>query len=313
MVAPARRPNARPAADSSALRPATDSSALRSAVAGVRGVLLDLDGVLVLKGRAIDGAADALDRIDRRGLPFAVLTNTSLVSRATLARQGEKLGLHIPPGRIVSALSSSAAWTARTFPGEPLFVVTSDDARSEFAGQRLLSPEEADAPGARAAAVVIGDSPDGLTYGNMNRAFRLVRQGATLVGMHRNPWWITPAGPTLDSGAYVAGLEYATGRTATIVGKPSAGIFRAAIDIVRGDLGHRVARRDLLMVGDDIRSDVLAARRIGLRGVLVLTGKHSVDDLAEATERRRPRSRTASAPVVDGVAASLSALVAALD
>lgn len=296
-----------------------DVDALRRAVAGVRGLLLDLDGVVVAKGRAIDGAAAALDRLVDRGIPFTVLTNTSLVSRATLARQGASLGLRIPPARIVSALSATAAWTARTFPGEPLFVVTSDDARVEFDGQRLMSTDEADAPDAEAAAVVIGDSPDGLTYENMNRAFRLVHRGAALVGMHRNPWWITPAGPTLDSGAYVAGLEYATGRTATIVGKPSAGIFREAIDIVRHDLratgpgAGRVSRHDLLMVGDDIRSDVVAARRTGLRAVLVLTGKHSLEDLAAASARAPGRSGAPARPLVDGVAHSLSAVVAALD
>ena len=64
------------------------------------------------------------------------------------------------------------------------------------------------------AAVVLGDSPDELTKENLNRAFRLILGGAELIGMHRNPWWLTPDGPTLDAGAFMVGLEWATGRRA---------------------------------------------------------------------------------------------------
>ena len=94
----------------------------------------------------------------------------------------------------MSALSASAAYTRHRYPGEPLFVMASTDALTEFADQRLLSGEEADAPDARAAAVVVGDAPEAITYDNLNRAFRLVRAGAELIGMHRNPWWLTPDG-----------------------------------------------------------------------------------------------------------------------
>ena len=176
--------------------PTTD---LRAAMHGVRALLLDLDGVIVTAGTAIPGAADAIAAIERRSVPYRIVTNTSAVSRATLSRWSAKLGASIPPERFESALSASAAWTARTFPGQPLYVLASDDAKSEFSGQHLLTHEEAGAPGATVAAVVIGDSPEEATFDNLNRAFRLVRGGARLVGMHRNPWWLTPEGPTLDS------------------------------------------------------------------------------------------------------------------
>jgi HAD superfamily hydrolase (TIGR01458 family) len=279
---------------------------LARALAGVRALLLDLDGVIVLAGKAIPGATDAVLALERRGMPYRIVTNTSAVSRATLSRWSGSLGAPIPAERFESALSASAAWTARHFRDLPLYVLASDDAKTEFAGQRLLSDEEAAAPGATAAAVLIGDSPEAATFDNLNRAFRLIRGGATLVGMHRNPWWLTPEGPTLDSGSFVVGLEFAAETRATVVGKPSASFFSQGVRDLRREAGRDLARSQIAMVGDDVRTDVRAAQRAGLRGVLVLSGKHGEAD-AEAAARERGGRRP------DGIAPSLAEVVAALD
>jgi len=275
----------------------------------VRGLLLDLDGVVVLKGEALPGAAAAIAELDRRRIPYRIVTNTSFVSRASLARLGASIGVDVAADRIMSALSVSAADTGRRYPGQPLFVLASPDALTEFAGQHLLSVDEALAPGGTAAAVVIGDAPESVTHANLNAAFRLIRAGAELIGMHRNRWWLTPDGPTVDSGALVAGLEYATGVKARIVGKPTRAFFVEAAEALSADLtardGRRPKRAELAMVGDDIRTDVMAAQRIGLRGIFVLSGKHDLSDVEAATDGRR------TAP--DLIADSLLDVVAALD
>jgi HAD superfamily hydrolase (TIGR01458 family) len=288
---------------------ATDD--LRPALAGVRALLLDLDGVIILKGEPVRGSVDAIRTLEGRRIPYRIVTNTSLVSRASLSRWAAKLGNEIPAERFQSALSASAAYAARTFPDQALYVLASDDARTEFDGQRLLSHDEAGAPGAHAAAVIVGDSPEELSHENLNRAFRLVRGGAELIGMHRNPWWLTPEGPTIDSGAYVAALEFAAGVKARIIGKPSPAFFSLAIDGLRADVagrrGSRLRRGEIAMVGDDIRNDVLASQRAGLRGVFVLTGKHTANDLEQVrSDVRRTR-------MPDAIAGSLGDVVAALD
>jgi HAD superfamily hydrolase (TIGR01458 family) len=287
----------------------TPPAHLAATLRGVRALLLDLDGVVVLRGGLVPGAGEALAAIERRGIPFRIVTNTSLVSRAGLARWGERLGAPIAPERILSALSATAADTRRRHPDGPLFVLAAPDALAEFEGQRLLTEAEAADPAARAAAVVVGDGGEALTYDNMNRAFRLVRGGAELIGMHRNPWWLTPDGPTIDSGAYVRGLEFATGRRARILGKPAPGFFRAGAASLAAEVAGRgeqpLRHAEIAMVGDDIRSDVLAAQRVGIVGVFVLTGKHGLADLeAAATGRSGGRP--------DAIAASLAEVVAAL-
>lgn len=285
---------------------------LRDALRGIRGLLLDLDGVIVLAGEPVPGAPEALRELERRGIPFRIVTNTSLVSRATLSAWSASLGAPIPAARFHSALSISAAYTASRLAGRALYVLASRDALAEFEGQRLLTDAEASGPEARAAAVVVGDSPESATWDNLNRAFRLIRNGAELIGMHKNRWWLTPDGPTLDSGAFVAGLEFAAGVRARILGKPSRAFFRLAAkdlaaEIAARDGRGRVARSDLAMIGDDVWTDALGARRVGLRGIVVLTGKHGREEVDRAAAQGRGGGRP------DAVAASLAEVVAALD
>ena len=175
--------------------------------------------------------------------------------------------------------------------------------------------EDADAPGALAAAVVIGDGDADLSFANLDRAFRLIRGGAALLAMHRNPWWFTSRGPTLDSGAFVAALEFATGAHAVLCGKPGPIMFRTALAGLATDLGRRVAARDVVMVGDDPGQDIAGARRLGMRGILVLTGKTSAAEAANLLGALRPGTPVVrrSRAIPDAVAPSLADLVAALD
>lgn len=302
-------PETRPPADEPDAVPA-----LRDALAGVRGLVLDADGVLILNGAALPGAPEALTALNARGIPFRIATNFSSAHRDTLAARFQAAGMPVTEDRIVTAASAAAACTEAAYPGQPLFVIAMPDGRREFEGQHLVAFEEADASGARVAAVVLGDGQADLSYANLDRAFRFIRNGAALLAMHRNPWWFTSRGPTLDSGAFVAALEYATGVRAVLCGKPGPVMFRTALAGLAADLGGRVSARDVAMIGDDPVQDLAGARRLGMRGVLVLTGKTSAARAAvlrggagRATSARRPRATP------DAVAASLADVVAALD
>jgi HAD superfamily hydrolase (TIGR01450 family) len=304
MNEPVRDPALRHDADD-ADRPAV----LRRGLAHVRALVIDIDGVLILAGRQIPGATDALAELDRRRIPWRILTNTSTATRPVLSERLAGYGLAVPPERITTSLSAAAAYTAAHFTGEPLFVIAAPAALPEFEGQRLLSGEEADEPGARAGAVVIGDGGDDLSYRNLNRAFRLVRRGAALLAMHRNAWWLTEQGETFDIGGYVVGLEFATGEKAIVTGKPSPLVFRqAASDLVaeleQATPGRAARRSEVAMVGDDVEKDILASRRAGLRSILVLSGN---DGGAELRAAARGRTRPA-----DAVAPSIRAAVEAL-
>lgn len=285
----------------------TDRTRLRAALDGVEAFVFDADGVLILKGEPLPGVVDGLARLDARGIPYRVVTNFSLAHRSTLAARFAARGTDIDPERMITASSAAAAYTAERFAGRPIYVLATPDALREFEGQALVSHEAAAAaaPG-DLAAIVVGDGGDDLSFHNLDTAFRHVRGGAAFLAMHRNPWWFTPRGPTLDAGAAVVGLEYATGVRATILGKPSPEVFRQALAGLRRDLGRRVPPRAVAMVGDDPDADVRAAQRVGLRGILVLTGKTTDEHVAVGALGRGRRPP-------DAIAASLADLIAALD
>jgi HAD superfamily hydrolase (TIGR01450 family) len=264
---------------------------LRGALDGVRAFVLDADGVLLYRGEPIAGSAGAVVELRRRGFPYRVVTNFSSAHRSTLAAAfGKATGLETDAAEIITAASAAASYTAVHHAGQQLLVLAAPDALREWDDQDVLSPDAADAGKNPVGAVVIGDAGDDLSYRNLDIAFRQLRAGAEFVAMHRNPWWMTPKGFTLDAGAMVAGLEFALGRRAVVCGKPSPVVFRQAVAELRAELAARRTERagprlriaDVAMVGDDPRADFAASRRAGLRPFLVLTGKVSRDEALAA-------------------------------
>jgi HAD superfamily hydrolase (TIGR01450 family) len=292
------------------------SDDLHEALQGVRALVLDADGVLLHASRPITGAVEALTMLEAAGFPYRVVTNYSLVHRTTLAAGvSRQFGRPVRPEAIITAASAAAAHTALHHAGQPLFVLASADALREWTGQRVVPAEEADGPDRRVAAVVIGDAGDDLSFRNLDIAFRQVRAGAAFVAMHKNLWWVSPRGITLDAGALVVGLEHALGRRATVTGKPSSVVFREAVRELAADVraagGERLRAAEVAMVGDDLDSDVAGARRAGLRGILVLTGKTDGAALAAAgAAGAAGRLRGPRRP--DGIGADLLEVVTAL-
>jgi HAD superfamily hydrolase (TIGR01458 family) len=121
-------------------------------------------------------------------------------------------------------------------------------------------------------AVVVGDLGPAWSFDALNRAFRCVTDGATLVACQRNRYWRDASGLVLDAGPFVAALEFAAGREAVLVGKPSPLFFGAALD----GLGLRPG--EAVMVGDDAEADAGGAIAAGLAGWLVRTGKYRPGD-----------------------------------
>ena len=234
-----------------------------------RGVLLDLDGTIYEEDRLIPGAAAAVERLRRAGLAVAFCTNTTRMPRRALGARLAAFGIPAAPGEIVTAPAAAAAWlVAEGIRRVALYVA--DATREEFTDLTMddAAPE----------AVVLGDLAAGWTFDVLNRAFRQVLAGARLVALQRNRYWKTADGLSLDVGPFVAALEYATNTTATVVGKPSAAFFALAV----AALG--VPPESVVVVGDDVTTDVLGARAAGLRAVLVRTGKYRSGDEGAATD-----------------------------
>ena len=162
-------------------------------------------------------------------------------------------------------------------------LLVADQIRQEFEGFPTVDAEP--------DVVVLGDIGDAWNYDLLNKVFGMLMGGSRLVALHKNKFWQTRDGLRMDIGAFVAGLEYVTGKTATVIGKPSADFFQLAISQLN------LPAEQVVMVGDDIDSDVGGARRAGLKGVLVRTGKYRAE-------------YAASSPIVpDGVIDSVADLI----
>jgi HAD superfamily hydrolase (TIGR01458 family) len=233
-------------------------------------VLLDLDGVLYVGDAPVPGAADVVDWLSREDIPFHFLTNTSSRPRSAIAEKLSGMGISASGDDILTPAVAAMSWLRHHSPGRPALFVPEATA-SEFAELEPL-PDDAEVG---AGAVIVGDLGEAWDFATFNRAFRLLMADPrpTLVALGLTRYWRAEDGLRLDAGAFVRALEYAAGTTALVTGKPDQAFYETAVD------GLGLAASDVVMVGDDIRSDIEGAQGAGLTGVLVRTGKFDPADL----------------------------------
>ena len=175
----------------------------------VRAVLLDIDGVLYVEDDAIPGATDAVRRLRKAGLTVRFVTNTTNRSRAATRARLEGLGFAVDdPELLTPAALAVQLCEPRGHRRVALFAAP--ELRDDFTA---LAVDDGDVD-----AVIVGDLGEGWDYAALNRAFRLVVDGADLIALQKNRYWRRGDGLALDAGPFVAALEYATERTATVVG-----------------------------------------------------------------------------------------------
>ncbi|NYT04856.1 MAG: TIGR01458 family HAD-type hydrolase [Methanomicrobiales archaeon] len=235
----------------------------------IHAVLFDIDGVLLTGGRAVPGAAETLGILDDRGIPYRCISNTTRKSRDSIAAMLHAAGLFVPANAIITPAVAAASLLAQRGLLR-CYLLTTADLHSDFAGAGIVYAE------ASADAVVIGDAGDNFTYASLNLAFRAVLNGAPCIALEKDRYWMDADGMSLSAGPFVKAIEYATGREAELVGKPSAAFFARAL----ADLG--AAASETVMIGDDIRSDIGGARQSGMQAFLVQTGKYRSADVQQA-------------------------------
>ncbi len=224
-------------------------------------VLVDLDGTLYVGTRPVPGAVGAVARLRDRGVTVRFVTNTDSITPQTLLGRLAGMGIQAP----ADAVLTPVVLAERLLGGlaSPRLAAVASPGIRELL-DRLLA-----APGEPATHVLICDPSYGATYDDLDAAFRAVRAGAELIATQVARIARRDDGEHLDTGGFVRLLEYATGTRARVLGKPSPDFFRLALDTAG------VAPARAVMVGDDLGADVAGAQAVGMRGVLVRTGKGS--------------------------------------
>ena len=222
-------------------------------------LLVDLDGVLYVEEHVQPGAVDAVAALRASGLRLRFVTNTTSRPRRSIFDRLERLGFDVDPAEVVTP-AALAVEHCRRAGHDRVALLMNEAVKEDFA---VLSEVHDGVD-----AVIVGDLGRGFTYDTLNGAFRQLMDGAELIALQKNRFWMMPDGLALDVGPFVAALEYASGREAFVVGKPAPGFFAAVL----ADLG--VDPGAAAMIGDDIESDVGGALAAGLAGILVRTGKY---------------------------------------
>ena len=231
-------------------------------LADIRGLLLDVDGVLYRGKEVIPGAREFIRYLQARGLPFIYLTNNSTLSPEAYAARLRRRGFPASADQVVGSAEATARFLARAHADRPrVLIVGEEGLRQVIAAAGFPLTDSGDD-----AQVVVVGLDRGVTYGKLAEATYAIRRGAPFYGTNPDRTFPTERGLAPGGGAILAALEAATDRAPTIIGKPEAPIFHLALERL-GLPPNRV-----LMVGDRVETDILGAKRVGLRAALVLTG-----------------------------------------
>jgi HAD superfamily hydrolase (TIGR01458 family) len=230
-----------------------------SAPAGVRALLIDLDGVLYVEDAPVPGAVDAVRALRAAGLGLRFVTNTTSRSRGHTLQKLDRLGFGVAADELITPAALAVAH-CRAEGCTRVALLMHDEVKADLA--------ELEEVAEGVEAVIVGDLGERFDYAVLNRAFRHLLDGAQLIALQRNRYWLRADGLSLDVGPFVAALEHAADVEAVVVGKPAPAFFRLAVEQLGAD------PRATAMVGDDVESDIGGALNAGLQAILVRTGKY---------------------------------------
>jgi HAD superfamily hydrolase (TIGR01450 family) len=224
--------------------------------------ILDLDGCVWIGDEPTPGALEALQALREAGKGVVYATNDPRGATEDYVARLWKIGAQASLRDVVTVGGAVQHLLADTRGGRTAFVVGTAALRRHVAdaGCRVMNGTDL---ASRAELVVVGGTED-LVYDDLRNATLAVRRGAEFLATARDPTYPQPDGLWPGTGAILAAVEVASGRTAQLVGKPEPQLMLTALD--------RLGEGRTLAVGDRIDTDLAAAAAAGLDAALVLSG-----------------------------------------
>jgi 4-nitrophenyl phosphatase len=239
----------------------------------VRGLILDMDGVLWKDKTAIGDLPRIFAEIRRRGWKVILATNNATLSADQYVQKLAGFGVSMERRYIVNSAQATAYYLHQRFPeGGAVFIIGESGLEAELAAQGFFVSEH------QPVAVVVG-LDRAITYEKLLKASLLVRSGTPFIATNPDMTYPTPAGLAPGAGTFVVAVQAASGQPPVIIGKPEPEMYRQAME--RMDLEPL----ETLVVGDRLDTDISGAQRIGCPTALVLSG---VSTQSEATEWNPP-------------------------
>ncbi|MFW9872953.1 MAG: HAD-IIA family hydrolase [Candidatus Thorarchaeota archaeon] len=227
----------------------------------IKGILSDIDGTLYFKGVSVPGAVETLSALREIGLEFLFFTNTDSKSPLTVLKILQEFGFNVKSEEIFTPIIALKEFLSK-YPNKKSFFVTTEEVEREFREFPKVKGSE------QPEFVIIGDFHDNWDVHRLNKAFKFVYKGAILLGTQGNWYYLDRNGePVIDTGSFVHMIANAANVEPIIFGKPSKDYFFQALKKIN------LKPDQVLVVGDDIESDISGAINAGIKGILVKTGK----------------------------------------
>ncbi|CAD5111869.1 DgyrCDS1135 [Dimorphilus gyrociliatus] len=222
--------------------------------------LIDLSGTLHIDNEPTRNAVSSLHRLRESGVKVKFVTNTTKESLSSLYNRLINIGFSIDKNEIYTSLTAAKNYITEN-KIRPLLLLD-DDAKKDFDGVVETEPN----------GVVVGLSPKSFNYDTLNKAFRLLLHGHPLIAIHKARYFKKADGLYLGPGPFVSALEYASNAKPILIGKPNESFFQEALSQLNCQANKTV------MIGDDVHDDLEGASKIGMKSVLVKTGKYREKD-----------------------------------
>lgn len=228
----------------------------------IKALLIDLAGVMHIGSELIEGAKETLLFLKDNDIKYLFISNTTQKRRKSISDELIKMGLEINENEIITP-PIPAIMRLKKEGKNKCYLFSTGDIHEDFESNDIFLTNE------KADYVIVGDAAHHFSFEKMNVAFRLLLEGADLIALEKDKYYLGSDGYMLSAGPFVTALEYATGKKALIVGKPSKEFFQIGIK----RLGKNLRLDEIAMVGDDINADIGGAQKSGIKGILVKTGK----------------------------------------
>ncbi len=230
----------------------------------IKGVIFDLDGTVYIGETPVPGAVELIDRIRSNNIRILYVTNRANKTTAEIAGRLNDIGVPAKPSEVLTSSQAAAEYLE---PGG-FYYIGQEGLRKPLVDAGFTYSETSP------EYVFVGLDPE-LTYDKLVKACRFIRNGSCFVATNMDPFAISEEGISPGNGSIVESLRIATEKDPLVIGKPEKPIMDIALR--RLDIDPE----ELIIVGDNIVTDIQAGKNSGIRSVLILTGVSKVSDVGD--------------------------------
>ncbi len=245
----------------------------RPILSSIKALMIDMDGVLWRGETILPGFHDFFQHIHDNHIPFMLVTNNARKTQMQYVQRLAGYGVTIHPEQVMTAAVATSEYLKQTYPSGSRFYVIGEDGVKQAVREAGHDLDDKDVQG-----VVVGLDFD-INYQKLKTATLCINAGADFIGTNPDVTFPVENGVGPGNGAIIASVAAATGQTPVIVGKPERIMFEVAL----GQLGTQAA--ETAMIGDRLGTDILGARRVGMKTILLLSGISTAEDV-EASETK---------------------------